>query len=149
MTPETDLFVNVQRFYARQMRMLDEGLTAQWADTFTPDGVFAQNVAPAPLCGRAAIAAAASGRVETLRREGMVRRHWLGMLEVEQRQDGTVWTRYYALAMGTPRDGPLNVYVSTVNEDILLQTADGLRVIHRQVLHDGYRGPVTADRSDG
>ena len=140
MTPEADLFGRVHLFYARQMRLLDDGLTMEWADTFTPDGVFSQNVAPVPLRGRAAIAAAASRRIEKLRSDGLVRRHWLGMLDVEQRPGGTLWTRYYALAMATPSGGRLDVYVSTVNEDILHQTGDGLLVRQRQVLHDGHCG---------
>ncbi|MFD1046811.1 nuclear transport factor 2 family protein, partial [Kibdelosporangium lantanae] len=42
--PET--YQEVQHFYARQMRALDEGQVADWARTFEQDGVFDANGLP-------------------------------------------------------------------------------------------------------
>ena len=136
---DTGLYVEVQQFYARQMRLLDENAAAEWADTFAPDGVFHQNVAPAPVRGRDAIAVAAQRRVDELKASGLVRRHWLGMLEVDTRPDDTVWTRYYAFALSTSPDGEVQLYVSTVNEDVLHRSGDGWLVKDRRVVHDGHR----------
>jgi bifunctional aromatase (cyclase/dehydratase) len=136
-TRQAETYHQVQQFYARQMRLLDSGEAEQWADTFTEDGVFHQNVDPAPLEGRPAIAVAARRRIETIKSDDLTRRHWLGMLETDEQPDGTVRTRYYAMAMATPQGGRLEVYVSTVSEDVLVRTQDGWLVKHRYVVHDG------------
>ncbi|WP_234425673.1 nuclear transport factor 2 family protein, partial [Streptomyces kebangsaanensis] len=52
-----EIQAEVQDFYARQMRLLDEGRAEEWAETFTEDGVFEQNVKPEPWRGRAEIVA--------------------------------------------------------------------------------------------
>jgi 3-phenylpropionate/cinnamic acid dioxygenase small subunit len=53
------VYEQVQQFYARQMRCLDEGKVTEWAATFTADGVFAANAHPEPFRGRGAIEAGA------------------------------------------------------------------------------------------
>ncbi|MEO3930513.1 nuclear transport factor 2 family protein [Micromonosporaceae bacterium B7E4] len=132
-----DLHARIQQFYTRQMRLLDAGAAQEWADTFGDDGVFEQNVDARPLRGRAAIGAAAQRRIDALAADGMVRRHWLGMLQVHPSTDGTVRTRYYAFAMATRSDGRCPIYASTQAEDVLIPVADGWRVSHRTVRHDG------------
>lgn len=135
-----DLYGRISQFYAEQMRLLDTGAAEDWAATFTEDGVFRQNIDAAPLRGRAAIAAAARHRVERLRADGLVRRHWLGMVRIDSEPNGTVRTRYYAMAMATGShatgDG-LRVYASTVAEDVLVASPNGWLVADRRVLHDG------------
>jgi actinorhodin biosynthesis protein ActVIA len=41
----SDLRVRVEDFYARQMQALDEGRYEQFADSFTPEGVFSHHPA--------------------------------------------------------------------------------------------------------
>ncbi|PYC83788.1 hypothetical protein C7C46_08555 [Streptomyces tateyamensis] len=136
-TRQAVTYYQVQQFYAQQMRLLDSGEAERWADTFTEDGVFHQNVDPAPLAGRSAIAVAARRRIETIKSDSLTRRHWLAMLEVDEQPDGRVRTRYYAMAMATPAGGRLEVYVSTVSEDVLVRSGDSWLVEHRYVVHDG------------
>lgn len=136
LSSEAQIYFEVQQFYSRQMRLLDSGSAEAWADTFTEDGVFHQNVS-VPLRGRAAIAVAARARVEQIRADSKVRRHWLGMLEVHPQADGLVHTSYYALAMATPRGKSLQVYVSTDNRDVLVNEGGRWLVKHRYVEHDG------------
>lgn len=134
-----ELFQQIQQFYARQMRLLDTGAAEEWADTFTEDGVFHQNVAE-PLTGRATIAVASRKRVDQLAGDGITRRHWLGMLEVDPQDDhGVVRTRYYALSMATGPDAGARpqITASTVAEDTLVRHAGGWLVRHRLVTHDG------------
>ncbi|MFF7365873.1 nuclear transport factor 2 family protein [Streptomyces sp. NPDC008125] len=134
-----ELFQQIQQFYARQMRLLDTGAAEEWADTFTEDGVFHQNVAE-PLTGRANIAVASRKRVDQLVGDGVTRRHWLGMLEVDPPgSDGVVRTRYYAISMATPRGAGARpqITASTVAEDTLVRHDGVWLVRHRLVTHDG------------
>lgn len=43
-----DLYLEIQQFYALQLKILDRGDGAQWARTFTPDGVFQAADMPDP-----------------------------------------------------------------------------------------------------
>ena len=131
-----DVYVQIQQFYATQMRLLDTGHAEEWADTFTDDGVFHQSVAR-PLRGREEIARAARRRVDDINTEGWARRHWLAMLEVQPAEDGAVTTRYYGVAMATPSNGSLTVYASTSCADTLVVEDGRWLVRHRWVEHDG------------
>jgi 3-phenylpropionate/cinnamic acid dioxygenase small subunit len=132
-----DLYCQVQQFYARQMQLLDEGDATGWARTFTPDGEFAANAHPEPVRGRDAITAAAQRAIDELTAAGEIRRHWLGMLAIEPRDDGTVSARSYALIFQTKRGGQAALRLSTVCEDALIQDeAGGWLVAHRQVTRD-------------
>ncbi|MEU0336023.1 nuclear transport factor 2 family protein [Streptomyces sp. NPDC006193] len=134
-----DLYDQVQRFYARQMHALDRGDAAAWAATFTADGTFTANAAPQPVHGRAAIRRAAEDTARDLAEKGIVRRHWLGMLDVQPRPDGTVDARSYALIVESPRNGRPDVRLSTLCEDVLVPGEDGWQVRSRTVTRDDLR----------
>ena len=131
------VYSRISRFYSWQMRLLDEGRAQEWAETFAEDAVFEETSLPEPVRGRAALTLAVRRRVDELAAQGRTRRHWLGMLEVDPAQDGTVRTRYYALVLSTPTGGLPEVYASTVAEDILLRVGQGWRVLRRTVSQDG------------
>lgn len=133
------LYSRISQFYAWQMRLLDEGRAEEWAETFTEDAVFDETSMPEPVRGRIELALAARRRVDELAAEGRTRRHWLGMLEVSAAQDGTVETRYYALALSTPPGGVPQVHASTVAEDVLVHGERGWQVQRRTVTQDGRR----------
>jgi hypothetical protein len=130
------LYHEVQHFYGRQMRYLDSGETERWAGTFARDGVFSANAHPEPQRGRAAIEEAARKTVLRLAEQGVQRRHWLGMLEVDEQQDGTVLARTYALVVDTVRGGTPDVLLSCACDDILVREDSGFAVRHRQVYRD-------------
>jgi uncharacterized protein (TIGR02246 family) len=133
---DSDVVIQIQQFYARQMQLLDDGAAEEWAETFTPDGVFAANAAPAPVRGRENIAAAARSTADQLQADGIVRRHWLGMLDVRQRDDGDVGVRSYALILETPKGGRTAVRMSTLCEDVLAREDGGWLVRERAVSRD-------------
>jgi 3-phenylpropionate/cinnamic acid dioxygenase small subunit len=130
------LYAEVQHFYARQMRLLDEGAVHEWAQTFTDDGVFAANAHPRPCEGRAAIEAAARQSAQELARDRVQRRHWLGMLQVDDRPDGSILARSYALIVSTPQGGQAAVHLSCACDDVLVREYGTLRVQRRQVYRD-------------
>ncbi|WP_432147135.1 nuclear transport factor 2 family protein [Streptomyces sp. bgisy084] len=131
------LYSEVSHFYARQMQALDEGRTEDWAETFTEDGVFVLHGGHDRAVGRTALAASSSKARASLAEQGIRHRHWLGMLTVEARADGTVAARCYALVVATPLGGPSVVHRSTVCEDVLVRDGSGAWLVkHRQVSRD-------------
>lgn len=136
-TAASALHTEVEHFYARQMQLLDRHACEEWADTFTVDGVFDANGLPEPAKGREAIAAGARAATSRLVTEGLVHRHWLGMLTVDEQPDGTVAARSYALVIQTEQGGASVLHRSTVCEDLLVRADDGsLRVRDRKVTRD-------------
>ncbi|RMI43208.1 nuclear transport factor 2 family protein [Actinomadura harenae] len=130
------LYEEVQQFYARQMRLLDEHAVAEWAETFTPDGVFATQVDTTPAKGRHAIEAAAGEAASRRAAEGVRDRHWLGMLDVEEQPDGTITARSYALVVRTPLGGRSAIQASCTCSDVLVRAGGRLQVRTRYVTRD-------------
>ncbi|WP_312018676.1 nuclear transport factor 2 family protein [Streptomyces sp. I05A-00742] len=131
-------YQEIQHFYARQMRLLDLGEAEAWAETFTEDGVFEQNVSPQPVRGRAAIATGMRAGLDRLAGTGLVRRHWIGMVAADVHEDGTVRSHYYATVFETTKGGTPQVHLSTTAEDVLVRRdGGGWLVAHRTVRHDG------------
>ncbi|MDX5572545.1 nuclear transport factor 2 family protein [Streptomyces griseus] len=133
-----DLYAQIQQFYARQMGLIDDGRPADWAETFTEDATFQEaSRLDAPLTGRAAIRESSTARQARLDADKIDFRHWLAMLDVRPQPDGTLRTRTYALAMRTPRGGPLDIFASVVCHDHLVPAGDGWQVQERELHHDG------------
>jgi 3-phenylpropionate/cinnamic acid dioxygenase small subunit len=137
---DTALYAEVQQFYSRQMRLLDDGQVDGWAETFTADGVFAANAHPEPAVGRAAITAGARQAHAALTEQGIQRRHWLGMLDVEPQPDGTILARSYALILSTPRGGQAAVHLSCTCDDVIVREEGRLLVRERRVSRDDLLG---------
>ncbi len=135
-TDSDSLRARIDHFYARQMHALDDNRPAEWAATFTDDGVFAVKGQPEPTRGRAALTAAAAAVRDQLAADGVMHRHWLGMLSVDPRSDGTVLARFYALVIATPRDGAPCLHRSTCCADVLVGDGEGWLVRERQVERD-------------
>ncbi|MFD2622724.1 nuclear transport factor 2 family protein [Streptomyces chumphonensis] len=133
------VYADVQQFYARQMNLI-EGSDADpdaWAETFTEDAVFEASSQERPETGRAAIRASVRAGVAHIAAQGLDFRHWFGMLDVRPQSDGSLRTRYYALAMATPAGGALGVRGSSLCHDHLVPAGGGWRVRHRSVRADG------------
>jgi 3-phenylpropionate/cinnamic acid dioxygenase small subunit len=137
-----ETYSQILQFYARHVQLLDEGFAEEWAEQFTDDGVFSQNVKPEPKRGRAAIAAGMRRGVDRVAAAGVTRRHWFGMVVADPEPDETdeaVRTHYYALVFETPRGGRASVYLSTTGEDVLVRRDDRWLIRSRLVTHDGHR----------
>ncbi|SEG93567.1 SnoaL-like domain-containing protein [Actinacidiphila yanglinensis] len=133
---DTALYQEVQRFYAHQMRSLDEGDVDSWVATFTEDGVFSANAHPEPQEGREAIREGATAATRKLAEAKIRRRHWLGMLDVAANPDGTVRAVTYAQIIATPLGGTAQLELSCTCEDLLVREGGRLLVRHRQVYRD-------------
>jgi actinorhodin biosynthesis protein ActVIA len=134
----SDIYAQVQQFYAGQVRALDTLRADDFADSFTEDGIFDNRPGADPLVGRAAIAAAVRTYQDTLQATDPVqRRHWFNMLQVFPQDDSTVRTEYYALVLQTrpsvrePAVGP-----SCFVTDILTFRDGGLATAFRKVVPD-------------
>ncbi|MFE0423256.1 nuclear transport factor 2 family protein [Streptomyces sp. NPDC058953] len=128
-----DTYAGILQFYAEHMQFLDERAAQEWADGFTEDGVFEQNVKPEPWRGRSVIAERMRAGMERLAGRDVQRRHWFGMVACDRRSDDTVVTRYYAQVIETPRGGPATTYLSTTGEDVLV-LRDGTCVLREPVV---------------
>ncbi|WP_432158444.1 MULTISPECIES: nuclear transport factor 2 family protein [unclassified Streptomyces] len=133
---DSALYQEVLHFYAKQMRSLDEGHVAEWAETFTVDGVFSANAHPRPQEGRPAILRGATEATRKLAEQGVQRRHWLGMLEVTPNADGTVTALSYAQVLATRQGGRAELELSCACEDLLVRQDGRLLVRRRQVYRD-------------
>ncbi len=131
-----ELYARVQQFYARHMWLLDSGAGADWAATFTEDGVFAPPSAPQPIVGRAALAEGVREARQRLVDAGEQHRHVLVSLDVAPQADGAVEVRSYAQIIATPRDGQPRLHLMCVTHDVLVEQDGELLVAHRRVTRD-------------
>jgi 3-phenylpropionate/cinnamic acid dioxygenase small subunit len=134
---DAQTYAEIVQFYSHHMQLLDDAEAEEWADGFTEDGVFAQNVKPEPTRGRSTIAASMRRGVDRLKNRNVVRRHWLSMVVADQVDPGTVRTRYYAVVFETPVGGKASVYLSTTGADTLVREDGRWRIKYREINHDG------------
>ncbi|MGY1497622.1 nuclear transport factor 2 family protein [Streptomyces sp. QTS52] len=131
------LYADIQDFYARHMRLIDEGRVEEWGDTFTVDATISNNANPHPAHGREAIVAVIHRAQAELERRGVQHRHWMGMLTVAPEADGTVRATSYALLMAVSRGGAPLIDRSTRCEDLLVRVDGDWQIRVRRVHHDG------------
>jgi actinorhodin biosynthesis protein ActVIA len=139
----TDLYAEVQNFYAEQVRLQDHNAFEPFAATFTEDAVFQHRPGEPGVHGRADIAAVARRFAAKLEAEEIQRRHWFNMLAVRPGEDGAIDASYYALVVDTkPNSRPL-IGPSCVVHDVLVRTEDGdLLTRSRRIDHDEIREAV-------
>jgi 3-phenylpropionate/cinnamic acid dioxygenase small subunit len=130
------LYAEVQRFYARQMQQLDLGKAESWARTFTEDAVFDVPTLPEPVRGRAGLIAAVERAHAQLAEAGERHRHFMGMVDVLERADGTLDVRSYTTVYASVVGGVSRVHRVCVCEDVLVRDGGELRVGHRKVKRD-------------
>lgn len=130
------LYAEVQQFYSRQMQLFDSFEAELWAQTFTEGAAFDVPLLPAPVVARAALAASVRRNAETHAVSGERLRHWIGMLDVRSRTDGSLRTRCYAQVYLTPRGGQSKLHRVCVMEDTLVRSSGGWLVAHRLVTRD-------------
>lgn len=133
------VFTEVHQFYVRQMNLLDGAApdNEAWAATFTEDAVFESNLDSKQLVGRPAILRSVRDSTAKIFAADLDFRHWIGMLDIEPREDDDLRTRYYALPMSTPRNGSLTIRNHTVGFDHLVRQDGQWLVRHRYLAADG------------
>jgi hypothetical protein len=129
------LYTQAQQFYAHQMQILDAHDTERLADTFTEDAVLEAPRPPGPAAPVAPAHYVRAG-AERRRRAGSRLHHWVGMLDVRPRADGSLRTRCSALVYVTPGGGGPKVLYVCVMEDVLVRAQDRWRTAHRRVTRD-------------
>ncbi|WEH40470.1 nuclear transport factor 2 family protein [Streptomyces sp. NBC_01218] len=135
----TEVYQDLQHFYARQMQSTDDLDVPAWAGSFTEDGVFATNAFAEPITGRAAIAAHCDRAFAAQAAAGIVRRHVMTMLAADSLTDAgaeRVRTRSYVMVLETLRGRKTTIYCSTLCEDELVRADGGWQVLRRQVHRD-------------
>jgi actinorhodin biosynthesis protein ActVIA len=135
----TDLYTEVQQFYAKQIHHLDGNEIAEFAATFTEDAEFSHSPDQAPARGRAGIAAVVRNFNKRFVNDPVIRRHWFNMLKVESHDDETIRTIYYALVVTTRPGGQPVIAPSCVAHDVLIRQHGRLLTRSRRVDHDELR----------
>lgn len=126
----------VMRLYARQSRLIDSGDAAGWAQTFTPDGVFASPSYPQPATGTAQLVAFAE-RFAAGNRSGTVSRHVVTNIDVLPGTDADhLLVHAYLQIVATPRGEFSRLVRLTTLTDHWVRAGDSWQVAHRQVTRD-------------
>ncbi|GAA3870504.1 hypothetical protein GCM10023084_24440 [Streptomyces lacrimifluminis] len=141
---QTELYLDIQQFYAEHMQAVDDGDYAVCALGYTEDALFDTDALPAPLAGRATIMEQLSTATAGARDAGIRRRHFMSMLTVRQdpARENTVHTRSNALVVATPPGGVPAVQRSVIWEDTLVydESEGRWRIKMRRVRADGAPG---------
>ncbi|CAM5607116.1 hypothetical protein SALBM135S_07216 [Streptomyces alboniger] len=129
-------FAEVQQFYGRHMRAMDEGRVTDWTGDFTRDAVFATNARAEPQRGRTEIAANAAAAARRLEESGILRRHCITTLELQEGADDVLVARTYALITKTTVGGTSELEFVCTCLDQLIRRSGRLYIRYRQVYRD-------------
>ncbi|MGX9886912.1 nuclear transport factor 2 family protein [Streptomyces sp. NPDC002276] len=133
------LYAEIQQFYARHMHLLDGGDADEWAADFTEDASFSVPTLPAPVVGRAALAASVRRTGEQLAAAGEQHRHWPGVFDVRPQDDGSVIVHSYTTVFASPLGGESRVHRVCTCTDVLVRRDGRLLVSTREVARDDLR----------
>jgi actinorhodin biosynthesis protein ActVIA len=132
----TDVYSQVQHFYAHQMQALDGLRFEDYAATFTEDGTFQHSPGAEPARTRPGIV---KELVEFHRRfEGdpVQRRHWFTHIALTPRADGSLASTVYALVVTVRPGGKPEIAPSCVVHDVLEVSEGQVLTRSRLVTHD-------------
>jgi actinorhodin biosynthesis protein ActVIA len=132
----TDLYAEVQQFYARQMQLLDGGAFEAYAETFTEDGEFRHTPGREPARTRAGISSELHDFHKRFDGDPVQRRHWFSMINLEPQDDGSIRSTVYALVVTTRPGGKPAIAPSCVVHDVLVWADGALLNRSRRVEHD-------------
>lgn len=127
--------IEVQTFYAQQMRLLDALDVEGYAQTFTEDGVTDHAHRGEKVEGRAALIAGASAALP--RYKGVAVRHWNDHYLIEEVDENTLNVSYASLVTRTTEAGEVSFEPTFSIEDVLVRIDGKLytksRTIHRDL----------------
>ncbi|MEU3416616.1 MULTISPECIES: nuclear transport factor 2 family protein [unclassified Streptomyces] len=132
----SDLYTQVQQFYAHQMQALDEGRLEEYTQTFTKDGSFQHSPGIAAAVGRDAILEELRSFLKKYQDDPTQRRHFFNQMVLEPQQDGSIRSTVYALIVRVrPNERP-EVWPSTVVHDVIEVTDGEILLRSRSVSYD-------------
>ncbi|WP_239642941.1 nuclear transport factor 2 family protein [Nocardiopsis alkaliphila] len=139
--PFGELHARVEGFYARHMQLLDSGRAEEWAAQFTEDAVFDVPTLPKPARGREDLIASVREGRRKLAESGQRHRHWQGVIDVQPRNDRTLWVRAYTQVLAStvgegPEGGRTWIHRICVCEDVLVVEGETFLVRSRKVTRD-------------
>jgi len=129
-----DLYVEVQRFYAHQMPLLEARRIPEFVDTFTADGSYEQVKDGWRLEGRDVLLQVLTANAPVYGTS--VIRHWFDQMRLEPLDAGSVRVTYRALVSVTAETGAVTFEPSTTVTDVLVRQDGGLRTKSRSVRPD-------------
>ena len=132
----SELYFELQNFYARQTQALDGGDGAGFAATFTDDGTFTHLPRGEVVNGREQIATDTQRNLDKLAEAKICRRHWFNMLVGDVDADGTIRTSFTAIVTRTDPSGTVFIEPTCEVEDIVVRRDDELRNRSRIVRTD-------------
>lgn len=128
-----DIYVEVQKFYARQLPLLEERRVEEFVQTYTENGVFEHASGLFKLEGHTQMI---GGITPSLERYGdSVFRHWLGALQVSEAGD-ELYVGYTAIVSVTDQNGRVTFEPSCRVNDVLVRRHGQLLVRSRVLQHD-------------
>ncbi|KFK86037.1 hypothetical protein IX27_31460 [Streptomyces sp. JS01] len=130
----TDQYVDILRFYAHQMSLLDAQDVKAYVKTFTEDGVTHHVHRGQSLDGRAAMLAHAEQALPRYRT--VVVRHWNDHYLMERSEDGSFVVSYGSLVTLTGAEGVTRFESSYAVSDVLVLEGGELLVKSRSLVRD-------------
>jgi actinorhodin biosynthesis protein ActVIA len=131
----TNLYAEVQQFYAMQMQRLDRLDVEGYAATFTEDAEFIHSPGQPGSHTRVGIIRDVYKVAEQLTANTEQRRHWFNMVNLEPSDDGRIKSTVYCLVVKN-RPGQKPDFVSCVVNDILVRVEGELLTQYRRVDYD-------------
>ncbi|MFJ8649646.1 nuclear transport factor 2 family protein [Streptomyces sp. NPDC093546] len=132
----SELYVQVQHFYARQMQALDNGRLEEHAHTFAEDGSFALTPGAEPAVGPQAILEQLRAFMKQFDGNPTQLRHHFNQVLLTPQDDGSVASTVYGLLVRTrPAEQP-EIGASIVLHDVIDVTDGRIRLRSRSVGYD-------------
>lgn len=135
----SDLYIQVQHFYARQMQALDNGRLEEHANTFTKDGSFALTPGAEPAVGPDAILEELRAFVKQFENNPTQLRHHFNQILLDPRDDGSIAATVYALIVQVRPNEQPEIGASVVLHDVIdvVDATDGRFLLRsRSVSYD-------------
>ena len=132
----TELYAEVQQFYADQMQRLDRRDIDGYAATFTDDAEFTHTPGRPPAVTRSGIVADLVEFHQRFESDPMQRRHWFNMIDLRPQPDGSLLSTAYCLVVKIRPGSPPELNPSCVVDDVLVRVDGELRTRVRRVSHD-------------
>ncbi|RJO79194.1 nuclear transport factor 2 family protein [Nocardia panacis] len=134
--PQPETIAAIQQLYGRQSHLIDSGAAREWAETFTPDGVFDSPSYPNPVVGTEALTQFARDFAASAFAKAERHRHVITNLHIERVDARTLTVAAYLQIIATKVAGPSALLRFTTLSDTVRHTPDGWRVARRTVARD-------------